>query len=126
MIIERVLDQQRCEHLTDYEARGGGQGLSDAQAVEPAAVIATITDSGLRGRGGAGFPTGVKWQTAWDASAPSGFAGSIPVVVNAAEGEPGSFKDRELIRVNPFKVLEGALIAATVIGATEIIVALKA
>jgi NADH:ubiquinone oxidoreductase subunit F (NADH-binding) len=77
----------------------------------------------LRGRGGAGFPTGRKWQ-AVAANESTEFAASV--VVNAAEGEPGSFKDRAILRRNPFRVLEGALIAARSIGAHEVVFALKA
>ncbi len=86
-------------------------------------IIDTIADSGLRGRGGAGFPTGVKWRTVAEEAAISGIAPRV--VVNAAEGEPGSFKDRLLLERNPYRVLEGALIAAHAVGATEIVFAVK-
>ena len=69
--------------------------------------------AGLRGRGGAGFPTGRKWQTVAAYESP---VYATTVVVNAAEGEPGSFKDRTLLRTNPYQVLEGALIAAHAVG----------
>ncbi len=88
----------------------------------PAAVVDTIEASGLRGRGGAGFPTGRKWRTVAAAHAPTV---ASAVTVNAAEGEPGSFKDRSILRANPYRVLEGALIAAHAVGAETVVVALK-
>ncbi|MGH9151608.1 MAG: NADH-ubiquinone oxidoreductase-F iron-sulfur binding region domain-containing protein, partial [Acidimicrobiales bacterium] len=78
---------------------------------------------GLRGRGGAGFPTGRKWRTVQENLAPGA---PVTVVVNAAEGEPGSFKDRLILRRNPYRVLEGALIAAAAVGAERVTVAMKA
>src|SRR5207237_2272021 len=82
-----------------------------------------VEGSGLRGRGGAGFPTGRKWRTVADYQ-----SSAVPptVVVNAAEGEPGSFKDRAILRANPYRVLEGALIGAHAVGADRVIVAMKA
>jgi NADH-quinone oxidoreductase subunit F len=88
----------------------------------PAATIEEVEASGLRGRGGAGFPTGRKWRTVSENRSPDLAA---TVVVNAAEGEPGSFKDRELLRRNPYRTVEGAIIAARAIGADRVIVALK-
>jgi NADH-quinone oxidoreductase subunit F len=84
-------------------------------------VIDLLVDAGLRGRGGAGFPTGVKWATI----AATATDRPPSVVVNAAEGEPSTFKDRQLIRTNPYKVLEGALIAAHAVGARRVVVAIK-
>lgn len=109
--------------LSTYKANGGLFGLEVARRVGPADTIARITASGLRGRGGAGFPTGLKWASLATALTveDDGF-----VVVNAAEGEPGTFKDRTLIAENPFLVLEGALIAAATLGMTRIVVATKA
>ncbi len=106
----------------DYRAAGGAKGLDAARAVEPAAVVAELKASGLRGRGGAGFPTGVKWQTVLDHASPTL---RTTVVVNAAEGEPGTFKDRTIIRRNPYAVIEGALVAAHVVGASEVLIATK-
>ncbi len=97
-------------------AAGGGDGLAAARATDPIDVRGEVDSSGLRGRGGAGFPTGTKWQTGAD-------AGATTVVVNAAEGEPGTFKDRMLIRRNPFRAIEGALIAAHAVGARRVVVA---
>ena len=100
---------------------GGGRALEAARASEPAALIEVVEASGLRGRGGAGFPTGTS-------GAPSpGCGGDEPptVVVNGAEGEPGTLKDRTLLRRNPYKVLEGALIAAHAVGADRVVVGMK-
>ncbi|MDY7105396.1 MAG: NADH-ubiquinone oxidoreductase-F iron-sulfur binding region domain-containing protein [Actinomycetota bacterium] len=121
-LVERVLDAVPCESLEDHVARGGGRGLDAARRLGPEAVIDEVHSSGLRGRGGAGFPTGAKWRTvAFSASSITPTA----VVVNAAEGEPGTFKDREILRRNPYRVLEGAIIAASVVGASEIVVGVK-
>ena len=100
--------------LDEYRARGGGVGLEAALGRDPDSVISEVQASGLRGRGGAGFPTGVKWRTVRDYHAPD-FASTV--VVNGAEGEPGTFKDRTILRVSPYPVIEGALIAARAVGA---------
>ncbi len=121
-LVERVLDAKPVSDLGAYLAAGGGRALSLAVAIEPDDLIATITDAGLRGRGGAGFPTGVKWRTVADNRSS---VEPTAVIVNAAEGEPGTFKDRAIIRRNPYRVLEGALIAARAVGAPEIIIAVK-
>jgi NADH:ubiquinone oxidoreductase subunit F (NADH-binding) len=118
----RVLDRTPCPDLDAYVAAGGGDGLDAARRVDPEALIAEVAASGLRGRGGAGFPTGLKWRTV-RASVPAG--DPVPVVVNGAEGEPGTFKDRAIIRTNPFRVVEGALIAAIAMGADEVTLAVK-
>jgi NADH-quinone oxidoreductase subunit F len=104
-----------------YRDGGGGQGLAAAREAGPAAVIESVTAARLRGRGGAGFPTGVKWR---------GVAEADPdqrrfVVCNAAEGEPGTFKDRALLRRNPYLVLEGLAIAAFAVGAEEAYLGVK-
>ncbi len=94
----------------------------NARTVEPVAIIDEIEASGLRGRGGAGFPTGRKWRSV------AAFASDVlatTVVVNAAEGEPGTLKDRTILRLNPYEVVEGALIAARALGARAIVVATK-
>jgi NADH:ubiquinone oxidoreductase subunit F (NADH-binding) len=119
---ERVLGPP-CDDLAAYERLGGGEGLDVARKLEPDAVIEEVEASGLRGRGGAGFPTGRKWRTV--AANRSGRAPTT-VVVNAAEGEPGSFKDRAILRGNPYRILEGALIAARAVAADRVIVATKA
>jgi NADH-quinone oxidoreductase subunit F len=120
--LHRVLDTHACAHLEDYFARGGGRGLAAARSIGPVETTDAVTASGLRGRGGAGFPTGIKWRTVAFAKSP---VATTSVVINGAEGEPGTFKDRELLRRNPFKVLEGALIAALAVDADEVVVALK-
>jgi NADH:ubiquinone oxidoreductase subunit F (NADH-binding) len=118
----RVLDPEPVADLDAWIAAGGGRGLERAKEIGGDAVLAEIEASGLRGRGGAGFPTGTKWRTVLE-NLP---AGAVPtVVINAAEGEPGTFKDRAIIRANPFRVLEGAVIAARTIGADRIVVATK-
>jgi NADH-quinone oxidoreductase subunit F len=122
-LVPRVLDPAPVESLDGYLAAGGGAGLEAARAVEAEALISTVADSGLRGRGGGGFPTGVKWRTVRDMATT---AEPTTVVVNAAEGEPGTFKDRWLMRMNPYRVLEGALIAARAVQADRIIIGLKA
>ena len=121
-LVHRVLDPAPVTSLDAYKASRGGLGLEVATRLGTEGVLAELSASGLRGRGGAGFPTGTKWRTVVEhASA----ALATTVVVNAAEGEPGSFKDRALLRANPYRVLEGALIAARAVGARQVIVALK-
>jgi NADH:ubiquinone oxidoreductase subunit F (NADH-binding) len=105
-----------------YRRLGGGQGLAAARKLGPDGVVEHLTAAGLRGRGGAGFPTGRKW------AAVRSYASAVlpaTVVVNAAEGEPGSFKDRAILRRNAYAVLEGGLIAAAAVGADRVVVALK-
>jgi NADH:ubiquinone oxidoreductase subunit F (NADH-binding) len=122
-LVHRVLPPEPYENLDHYIRAGGGKGLTAARAVDPEAVVAEVEASGLRGRGGAGFPTGRKWRTVLAYR-----SDLLPttVVVNAAEGEPYTIKDRTILNLNPYEVLEGALIAARVVGAVEIIVATKA
>jgi NADH:ubiquinone oxidoreductase subunit F (NADH-binding) len=117
----RVLDPAPVRTLAEHRAAGGGAALEAARAVAPLALIETVEASGLRGRGGAGFPTGTKWRTV------AGMGGDEPgvVVVNAAEGEPGTLKDRTLLLRNPYRVLEGALIAALAVAADRIVVGMK-
>jgi NADH-quinone oxidoreductase subunit F len=99
----------------------GGRGLARARSIGPAATIAEIGEAGLRGRGGGGFPTGRKW-----AGIASRDGGTAYVVCNGAEGEPGTFKDRALMRTNPYQVVEGLLVAAFAVDAAEAFVCLKA
>src|SRR4051794_1782617 len=119
----RVLPPKPYDSLAEYVEAGGGAGLAAAGAVEPITIIEELAASGLRGRGGAGFPTGEKWRTIKSFESP---VLRTSVVVNAAEGEPGTFKDRTIIRANPYAVLEGALIAAHVMGANSVTIATKA
>lgn len=106
-----------------YVAAGGGRALTAARDRGGEWVLDELDRAGLRGRGGAGFPAGRKWR-----SVASGGAalGDRYVVANGAEGEPGTFKDRPLLRANPYQVLEGLSVAATVVGAREAFVAVKA
>jgi NADH:ubiquinone oxidoreductase subunit F (NADH-binding) len=122
VLVNRVLPAAAVDSLAAYVATGGGAALEAARAVGPETVIGELEASGLRGRGGAGFPTGKKWRAVFD-----NLSDVVPsaVVVNAAEGEPGTLKDRAILRANPYHVLEGALIAAHTVEASEVIVALK-
>lgn len=120
---DHALPDSPIPSLQAYVDRGGLDGLAAARDRSPSEVIDLIDAAGLRGRGGAGFPTGRKWRSlATSVTA----ADRAFVVVNAAEGEPGTFKDRALLRANPYLVLEGALIAAHCIDADRIVVATKA
>jgi NADH:ubiquinone oxidoreductase subunit F (NADH-binding) len=123
MTVHRVLDERAIQSLDDHVAAGGGRGLDAARRLGAVATIEEVEASGLRGRGGAGFPTGRKWRTVAENR-----SDAVPttVVVNAAEGEPGTFKDRAILRQNPYRVLEGALIAALAVGADAVVVATKA
>ena len=104
-------------HLKDYEARGGYQALRKVLGLDGGAgmtqdqVIATVKESALRGRGGAGFPTGLKWSFM-----PRQFPGQKYLVCNSDEGEPGTCKDREIMQFNPHIVIEGMIIAAYAMG----------
>ncbi len=121
-LVHRVLYPRPIISLGDYVRRGGGKGFTAARALDPPDIIALVAESGLRGRGGAGFPTGRKWATVaenWMPDAPS------TVIVNAAEGEPGTFKDRTILRRNPFLVVEGAVIAARAVSADLVVFAMK-
>ncbi|HZA26122.1 MAG TPA: NADH-ubiquinone oxidoreductase-F iron-sulfur binding region domain-containing protein [Actinomycetota bacterium] len=107
--------------LDAYVEGGGGRGLAAALDLAPEDVIEEVRRSGLRGRGGAGFPTGIKWRTVREDPCPTKY-----VVCNAAEGEPGTFKDRWLLRMNPYQVLEGLAIAAHAVGAQAAYLGIKA
>lgn len=100
--------------LEDYLAHDGYQGLRHALALQPAAIVQQVIDSGLRGRGGAAFPAGIKWQTVLNAAGARKY-----VVCNADEGDSGSFADRMLMEGDPFALLEGMTIAALSTGATQ-------
>jgi NADH:ubiquinone oxidoreductase subunit F (NADH-binding) len=122
-ITHRVLHPKPIDSLAEYvEHLAGGTGLERARSLDPWALIDVIKESGLRGRGGAGFPTGRKWTTVRENLSASLAA---TVVVNGAEGEPGTFKDRTILRRNPYHVLEGALIAAHAVDATQLVIGLK-
>ena len=101
--------------LKDYEARGGYRALRKIvdEKMPPDAIIAELKKSALRGRGGAGFPTGLKWSFM-----PRQFPGQKYLVCNSDEGEPGTFKDRDLMRYNPHALIEGMAIAGYATGTT--------
>ncbi|MCZ8152362.1 MAG: formate dehydrogenase, partial [Rhodobacteraceae bacterium] len=100
--------------LADYEAHGGLAGLRRALGMDSAAIVAEVTESGLRGRGGAGFPTGIKWKTVAEAKADRKY-----IVCNADEGDSGTFADRMLMEGDPFTLIEGMAIAGIGTGATK-------
>lgn len=120
-----LLPESPVADVTDYLERGGGQGLRRAVSLGPGGTIQEITLSGLRGRGGAGFPTGRKWQSVRDAAASTEEDNDVFVVANGAEGEPGTFKDRAIMRSNPFAVVEGTAIAASAVGAGRAFIGVK-
>ncbi|MBW3556233.1 MAG: SLBB domain-containing protein [Actinobacteria bacterium] len=121
-LVHRVLYTRPIISMQDHIARGGGKGIGAANRMEPSAIIDRVLESGLRGRGGAGFPAGRKWQTVAANRTPEAPA---TVIVNAAEGEPGTFKDRTILRRNPYLVVEGAIIAARAVGADLVVFAMK-
>ena len=100
--------------LGDYRAHDGYKGLERALAMSPAAVIETVTQSGLRGRGGAGFLAGIKWKTAADTPADQKY-----IVCNADEGDSGTFADRMIMEGDPFVLIEGMTTAGIAVGATQ-------
>jgi formate dehydrogenase iron-sulfur subunit len=100
--------------IADYQAHGGFVGLAKALKLSGAAIVAEVTDSGLRGRGGAGFPTGIKWKTVHDAKADQKY-----ICCNADEGDSGTFADRMVMEGDPFMLIEGMTIAGIAVGATK-------
>ena len=100
--------------LADYATHGGLAGLRRALEMSPAGIVQEVTESGLRGRGGAGFPTGIKWSTVLKAEAPQKY-----IVCNADEGDSGTFADRMLMEGDPFTLIEGMAIAGLGVGATR-------
>ncbi|WP_370208944.1 formate dehydrogenase beta subunit [Pararhodobacter marinus] len=100
--------------LHDYELHHGLKGLKRALSMAPAEIVQEVTDSGLRGRGGAGFPTGIKWKTVHDAAGPQKY-----IVCNADEGDSATFADRMLMEGDPFTLIEGMAIAGIAVGATK-------
>ncbi|HYZ22976.1 MAG TPA: NADH-ubiquinone oxidoreductase-F iron-sulfur binding region domain-containing protein [Rhodopila sp.] len=100
--------------LDDYRAHGGFAGLEKARALGPATTIETVIASGLRGRGGAGFPTGIKWKTTAEAVGERKY-----IVCNADEGDSGTYADRMLMEGDPFSLIEGMAIAAFAVGASK-------
>jgi len=100
--------------LEDYEAHGGLKGLRKALEMAPAAIVQAVTESGLRGRGGAGFPTGIKWKTVLQTESAQKY-----IVCNADEGDSGTFSDRMIMEGDPFVLIEGMAIAGLAVGATK-------
>jgi formate dehydrogenase iron-sulfur subunit len=100
--------------LDDYKAHGGLVGLEKALTMTPTDIVRQVTDSGLRGRGGAGFPTGVKWKTVLDTPGELKY-----IVCNADEGDSGTFSDRMIMEGDPFVLIEGMTIAAIAVGAAK-------
>jgi formate dehydrogenase iron-sulfur subunit len=100
--------------LDDYKAHGGLTGLANAVATTPAQIVQTLIDSGLRGRGGAGFPTGIKWKTVLETVSDRKY-----VLCNADEGDSGTFADRMIMEGDPFVLIEGMAISGIATGATK-------
>ena len=100
--------------LDDFRAYSGLKGLEKALAMSPGEIVAAVTESGLRGRGGAGFPTGIKWKTVLDAPGTTKY-----IVCNADEGDSGTFSDRMVMEGDPFMLIEGMIIAGMATGATK-------
>jgi formate dehydrogenase iron-sulfur subunit len=100
--------------IEDYRSMDGYKGLERALTMEPQAIVDEVMESGLRGRGGAAFPTGIKWQTVLDAPADQKY-----IVCNADEGDSGTFADRLLMEADPYQLIEGMTIAGLAVGATD-------
>ena len=107
--------------LGDYQAHGGYEGLTKALEMAPGEIMEVVTESGLRGRGGAAFPTGIKWRTVRNAEGAQKY-----VTCNADEGDSGTYADRMIMESDPFVLIEGMTIAALAVGATEGYVYLRA
>lgn len=100
--------------LEDYRAHQGFAGLTNALNKTPQDIVSEVKDSGLRGRGGAAFPTGIKWQTVLDAESPQKY-----IVCNADEGDSGTFADRLVMECDPYQLIEGMIIAGLAVGANQ-------
>ena len=100
--------------LDTYRSLDGFAGLEKALAMDPQNIVTTVTDSGLRGRGGAAFPAGIKWQTVLDTPGEQKY-----IVCNADEGDSGTFADRLLMEADPYQLIEGMIIAGLAVGATR-------
>lgn len=109
------------ENIAEYVARGGYWGFAECLQKTPAQVIDIVKRSGLRGRGGGGFPTGLKWESAYNNAAPKKF-----VICNADEGDPGAYMDRSVLEGDPHSIIEGMLVGGYAIGADTGIVYCRA
>ncbi len=109
------------ENIDEYIMRGGYRGLKNALFMGPTEIIHSVKSSGLRGRGGAGFPTGIKWEFACNSENDKKY-----VVCNADEGDPGAFMDRSVLEGDPHAVLEGIIICGRAIGSDEAYVYVRA
>ena len=116
-----LLPSQPVTSVAEWQELGGGRALEIARRLGPDDTIEELGTAGLRGRGGAGFPTARKWAGVRSSAGTHRY-----VVCNAAEGEPSSFKDRALLRANPYQVIEGLAVAALTIGAREAFIGIKA
>lgn len=124
--LEKRVVMEKCGHIDpddiqDYIADGGYAALAQALCQPPEATVATISEAGLRGRGGAGFPTGRKWFLAAETHSDTKY-----VICNADEGDPGAYMDRTILESNPHQVLEGIIICAYAVGAANAIVYVRA
>ena len=119
-VLSKHWDETDSFTIAGYQRNGGYEGLKKALAMEPDAVIAAVKDSGLRGRGGAGFPTGMKWSFI-----PQGDGKPHYLVVNADESEPGTCKDTPLLLANPHSLVEGMIIASYAIRANHAFVYIR-
>jgi len=123
---EKRVVMDRCgridpEEIYDYIADGGYESLARVLELPPGEAVRIVTDAGLRGRGGAGFPTGQKWKIAADMA-----TGEKVVICNADEGDPGAYMDRTILESNPHQVIEGMAICAHAVGAQKAIVYVRA
>lgn len=116
-----LLPDTPVQSLDDYIALGGGAGMENARRAGPSGTIDEVVEAGLRGRGGGGFPTGTKWRSVLSSGGTHRY-----LVCNAAEGEPGTYKDRAILRYNPYQVVEGVAIAAFALEAREAYIGIKA
>ena len=120
---DRLLPASTVASLDDHLAAGGGRGLERAAELDADGVCDVLAAAGLRGRGGAGFPTARKWRGVAETARTAG--GEVTLVVNAAEGEPGTYKDRTLLLEQPYALLEGICIALATTGATSAHIGIK-
>ena len=128
MVEQRILlpNNEPLKTLDDYLARGGFQALKKALGMSPMAVIDEIRRANLRGRGGAGFPTGIKWAGVRAKQFDSlGAPAKKQLVCNGSEGEPGTYKDRFLIKKNPYTLIEGMMIASYAMGTSNATICIK-